>query len=163
MMIMCLECASWDTNSYPSQVWANNTGPAVFKWRYRLSSNEEFVQINCGYMKKGVEKMVQLVQKKKNEPLQVVSSTGISSQVQVYTEASDSLLVGFRITAVSKSDPQVYICHLIYKDTGSGGYATLPSSLTLHVFGKNNSMDFIFRVYVHEFNQFGTVSLFFSA
>ena len=130
-----LDCASWRKDLYKEKVWANNTGPAVLKWRYDIPGGESFERILCGYTKKDgtLEKLV--AKNTETGSVTVLGRGSISSNIEAYTETSDSKVVGFRITRVEKSDPKSYICNLVYKDRNSL-IEILPATVHLVVFGK---------------------------
>ena len=135
LYLFLLDCASWRKDLYKQKVWANNTGPAVLKWRYDIPAGESFERIICGYNKNDGTLVALVAKNSDTGSVTVIRRGSISSNIEPYTETSDTRVIGFRITRVEKSDPKSYICKMIYKDRNSL-IQILPATVFLVVLGK---------------------------
>ena len=119
-----------------NQVLANNTGPALFKWRYTPEiSDIQSATIECYFEENGFEKSV--IRRIGNDTPVVASdvqNTRLRNKVQGYVDSNDSTIFGFIISTVSKSDPKEYRCLAVF-NTHRGPTLERSPKLLLQVLG----------------------------
>ena len=100
-------------------VWANNSGVALFAWRYIPRSADATTTINCYYEETRDETDV-IVKKNNNNPevSNDIQNT-LRGRLEAHLDPNDRTIFGFKITRTSKSDPKVYQCLAIYSVPGS--------------------------------------------
>ena len=99
-----------------NKVWANNSGPALFKWRYTpLRTDTPPAGIICFYEENSVQHDVITRQEGKDpEAADNIPNNDLRGKVKVYVDPTDPTIFGFIITAVSKSVPMEYGCTASY-------------------------------------------------
>ena len=95
------------------EVWANNSGPALFKWRYTPRTNDDpDVGIRCFFKHNGGDINV-IKRTDTNSPVvqnSEIRSFSLNGKVQPYLDSNDPSIFGFTITSVSTTDPTEYQC-----------------------------------------------------
>lgn len=99
-----------------NQVYANNSGPALFKWRYNPQSEDDpRIDIRCFFMHNDHE--INFIRRTDtNNPVvqnSEIQSFSLTGRVQPYLDSNDNTIFGFLINRVRRSDPKEYQCTTI--------------------------------------------------
>ena len=139
-------------------VWANNSGPALFKWRFvRGRTDISPSNIKCYFENNGYQTVVIKKEGSDNPVVQtnLIQSTPLNGKVQGYVDSTDPTVFGFIISRVMKSDPKKYQCAALFKTYSAQG-VELSTRLSLQVLGNVVSSLFIFFYYLSFFNAFSS-------
>lgn len=120
------------------EVWANNSGPALFRWRYiPLRTDTPPAGILCFYEENNIQhNVISREEGKDPVPLNNIPNTDLRGKVVGYVDPTDPTIFGFRITEVSKSIPMEYGCTASYNTPLSTVPLSEPSpKLSLQVLG----------------------------
>lgn len=121
-----------------NKVWANNSGPALFKWRY-TPQNGDIAPLNVRCFFENIEdnnREINVIRRSgTNNPVvqtNDIRNTPLNGKVQEYVNPTDPTIFGFRITRASKSDPKEYQCTASFRigvDTTDSETSQPPLSL----------------------------------
>lgn len=94
-------------------VWANDSGPALFKWRYnRLSTDKDLANIECYFEDR--DEITNVIKRKEGQNPIVqtndIQSTTLRDRVKAFVDPTDPSIFGFQIDKASKSHPKTYQC-----------------------------------------------------
>ena len=93
------------------KVYANNSGPALFKWRYIPQSDDDArVGIRCFFLQNDREINV-IWRTDTNNPVvqdSEIQSFSLTGRVQPYLDSNDNTIFGFLINGVRRSDQKEY-------------------------------------------------------
>ena len=125
-----------------NQVWANNSGLALFKWRYTSQSNDyPGVGFRCFFTQNDGETNV-IRRTDNNTPVvqnSEIENSSLNGKVQPYLDSTDATIFGFTISTVSKSDPKEYQCTARF-GSQRGTYSESSETLSLQVVGNIASL-----------------------
>lgn len=120
-----------------NKVWANNSGPALFKWRYTPQTNDEpGVGIRC-FFKHNDDPINVIRRIDTNKPVvqnNEIQSFSLNGKVQPYMDSKDPTIFGFTIDRVSISDPKEYQCVASFESL-NGKDADFSRTLSLQIAG----------------------------
>lgn len=94
-----------------NHIWANNSGPALFKWRYTPKITDiPPNSIRCYFEQNGNQVRVIERTGTNNPVVQTndIRNTPLNGKVQGFVDSTDPTVFGFLITKASKSDPKEY-------------------------------------------------------
>ena len=125
-----------------NQVWANNSGLALFKWRYTPQSNDfPGVGIKCFFTQNDGE--INVIRRTDTDTPVVqnseIENSSLNGKVQPYLDSTDATTFGFTISTVSKSDPKEYQCTATF-DSQIGKESESSGTLSLQVVGNIASL-----------------------
>ena len=119
-------------------VWANNSGVALFVWRYTRRSTDASTTIDCYFETAGGN--IDVLEKKNNNNPVVINNNQntLRERLEAYSDPTDPTIFGFKLKRISKSDPKVYQCLAVYSLTGDQEELAKEFSkkLSLDVLGK---------------------------
>ena len=125
-----------------NHIWANNSGPALFKWRYTPKKTDTPpTNIRCYFQQHGNQVGV-ITRTGTNNPVvqtNEIGNTPLNGKVQGYVDSTDPTIFGFTITRASKSYPKKYQCIAAF-NTRSGVTVELSPKLSLRVLGNKTSL-----------------------
>ena len=123
-------------------VWANNSGPALFIWRYTpISTDIPPYYIKCYYENNDYQIMVIRRKETNNTVVQTndIQSTSLNGKVEGYVDSFDPTIFGFIITRTSRSDPKIYKCIATFNTYSLPSFELSPG-LILQVLGNVANM-----------------------
>ena len=124
-----------------NQVWANDSGPALFKWRYTPQNTDvpSSATIDCYYEEKDsdtTKNKVHVIEREEGQNPVPQNTPRLGNRVTGYVDSNDPTIFGFIITRVRKSDPKKYECLAAYNLRSDGKASAEESqSLFLQVVG----------------------------
>ena len=127
-----------------NHIWANSSGPALFKWRYTPKITDiPPNSIECYFEQNGNQVRVITRTGTNNPVVQTndIRNTSLNGKVQGFVDSTDPTVFGFLISRASKSDPMVYQC-IAALNTKSGIVAEFSPTLFLQVLGNTASLLF---------------------
>ena len=128
-----------------NNVWANNSGPALFKWRFIPGRTDISPgNIRC-YCENNGYKTVVIKREGTNNPVvqtNFIRSTPLIGKVQGYVDSADHTVFGFIISRAVKSDPKQYQCTDLFQTHNAQGVELSPK-LSLQVLGNAASLLFV--------------------
>ena len=132
-----------------NQVWANDSGPALFKWRYTPQNTDEpsSATIRCYYEQDvgaNVNKINVIIRAEGQNPVPQ-NTPRLGNRVNGYVDSNDPTIFGFIITKVSKSDPKKYECTAAFKKQSGMADFEPSQPLSLEVVG--NTVRLLFCLY----------------
>ena len=128
-----------------NHVYANISGPALFKWRYTPKNNDiPPSNIMCYFEQNGDQVQVITRSGTNNPVVQTndVRNTPLNGKVQGYVDSTDPTVFGFIITGITKSDPKEYRC-IAAVNTQSRVTVEVSPKLSLQVLGNKGSLLFV--------------------
>ena len=127
-----------------NHIWANSSGPALFKWRYTPEITDiPPNSIRCYFEQNGNQVWVIERTGTNNPVVQTndIRNTQLNGKVQGFVDSTDPTVFGFLITRASKSDPMEYQC-LAVSNTQNGLDIESSPTLSLRVLGNTASLLF---------------------
>ena len=117
-----------------NEVWANNSGPALFKWRYTPEATDTplSAKIRCFFEE---NRFIDVITRAEGQNPVVQNTVRLGNRVKGYVDSNDPTIFGFEITAVSKSDPKEYRCTAAFSMQGGTGLPVDSKPLSLQVVG----------------------------
>ena len=143
-------------------VWANKSGPALFKWRFvRGKTDISPSNIKWYFENDGYQTVIIKKEGSGNPAVQtnLIQSTPLSGKVQGYVDSTDPTVFGFIISRATKSDPKEYQCAALFKTYSAQG-VELSTKLSLQVLGNVASSLFVFFYYLSFFKVFFSWNVF---
>ena len=119
-------------------VWENNSGPALFKWRYTPRSTDDS-GVAIRYFLTHSDGKINVIRRTdiNSSVLQnsEIQGFALNGKVQSYLDSIDPTIFGFIISRVGKIDPTEYQCIASFKSQNVMD-STISQKLTLQVLGK---------------------------
>ena len=138
-----------------NKVWANISGPALFKWRYTPKNTDApKVGFRCFFTQNDGEVNV-IRRRDTNNPVvqnNQIRSSSLNGKVQPYLDSTDPTIFGFTISSVSRSDPKTYQCTASFDSQDVENDSESSRMLSLEIAGNIAKLLFVLFWFLESFH-----------